>query len=207
MREGKRIVQATEGVAVTLKVPLRSRFDFDTLTEGQVKTLGRLFKLGEDDLLREATDVADTIAKQMGGIGRLKLMLGAKNFTAGSDNLTFKWPNKERSRGNGVRIVLRPDDTYDMEFYNGPKLVKKYEGIYNDQLVSVFEKQTGWFLSLGGPKSEAKVLPKRKAGLAETDCGCGCGGSGDCGEDAPLSKKLESIAARMERMFAAAGKN
>lgn len=101
-------------------------------------------------------NVAKTILQQMGGAGRVQAMLGAKNFTSTENSVSFRWPNKERKRGNGLRITLRSDDTYDMEFLNvsgsSAKTVKKYEGVYNDQLVDIFEKQTGWFLSLGGGK-------------------------------------------------------
>lgn len=102
------------------------------------------------------SNVGKTILQQMGGAGRIAAMLGAKNIVVSDNGVSFRWPNKEKSKGNAVRITLRPDDTYDMEFLNvsgsSAKTVKKYEGIYNDQLVSIFEKQTGWFLSLGGSK-------------------------------------------------------
>lgn len=104
--------------------------------------------------------VGDTIAQQMGGAGRLRAMLGAKDIIGLENGLRFRWPNKERSRGNLVRITLRPDDTYDMEFFNGTKPVKKYEGVYADQLVSTFESQTGWYLSLGGSKKAEAAGPE-----------------------------------------------
>jgi hypothetical protein len=97
--------------------------------------------------------VGRTIAQQMGGPGKLRLMLGAKQIVLLPNGLKIQWPNKERSKGNVCVVTLRPDDTYDMEFFNGMKSVKKYEGIYNDALVSTFERHTGWFLSLGGKKS------------------------------------------------------
>lgn len=106
--------------------------------------------------LRESSEIGKTILQQMGGPGRLSVMLGAKHFTLLPNGVMFRWPNKERNRGNAVRITLRPDDTYDMEFLNvsgsSSKVVKKHEGVYNDQLVELFEKQTGWFLSIGGGK-------------------------------------------------------
>ena len=96
--------------------------------------------------------IANTILKQMGGAGRLRAMIGAKHFVDGGDTLSFKFPNRKRSRGNGVRVTLRPDDTYDMEFLSiaGSKIktVKKYSGIYADQLISTFENQTGLYLHL-----------------------------------------------------------
>lgn len=111
-------------------------------------------------------DVARVILQQMGGLGRLQAMLGAKNFTSTENSVQFRWPNKERARGNAVKITLQPSDTYDMEFFNlsgsSAKSVKKYDDIYADKLVDVFEKQTGWFLSIGGaPKiSGSKPTPE-----------------------------------------------
>jgi len=93
-------------------------------------------------------DVAAIILKQMGGFGRLKAMIGAKNFSKTADSLTFQWPSKQRSTGNALKVTLKGDDTYDMEFFNGPKSVKKYDGVYNDQLKSIFEKQTGLYLTM-----------------------------------------------------------
>ena len=109
--------------------------------------------------LNESLDESDTpahiILKQMGGSGRLKAMLGAKHFIShdGGKALSFQFPNRKRSKGNYVKITLRPDDTYDMEFSQivkyEAKPVKSYKGIYADQLKPIFEKQTGLRLSLG----------------------------------------------------------
>lgn len=95
----------------------------------------------------EANEVALTILKQMGG-GRLKVMIGAKNFSTSEKALGFQFPNPKRSLGNRVRIVLDPSDTYTMEFYNGMKLVKKVDGLHAEDLKKAFEKQTGLYLSL-----------------------------------------------------------
>lgn len=109
--------------------------------------------------LGESSQVGKTILQQMGGAGRIQVMLGAKNILLLDNGVSFRWPNKERSKGNAVRITLDPSDTYTMEFLNvagsSAKSVKKYTGVYNDQLVDIFEKQTGWFLSLGGGKKSA----------------------------------------------------
>ena len=94
-------------------------------------------------------EVAKTIIQQMGG--RLKAMLGA-TLMSSPDSLTIKWPNKKRSLGNVCRITLRPDDTYDMEFFNGAKSVKKFEGLYAEDLKRTFEDHTGWRVTLEGRK-------------------------------------------------------
>ena len=95
----------------------------------------------------EGDDVALTIMKQMGG-GRLKVMIGAKNFVSHGNALSFKFPNPKRSMGNAVKITLDPSDTYTMEFFNGMKSVKKVDGLHAEDLKRTFEKQTGLYLSL-----------------------------------------------------------
>lgn len=96
--------------------------------------------------------VGKTILDQMGGYGRLRMMLGIKQITDLPRGVGFEWPNRQRSRGNYVEITLKPSDTYEMEFFNlsvrGKKSVKKYRDVYADQLVDIFEKQTGWYLRL-----------------------------------------------------------
>lgn len=93
-------------------------------------------------------EIAKTIAMQMaGGVGKIKALLGATVMAAPS-GLQIKWPNKKRSLGNICVVTLRPDDTYDMEFFNGAKSVKKFEGLYAEDLKRTFESHTGWFLSL-----------------------------------------------------------
>lgn len=103
-------------------------------------------------------DVANIILKQMGGFGRLKMMIGAKNFSKTDNSVTFQWPSKQRSTGNALKVTLKGDDTYDMEFFNGPKSVKKYDGVYNDQLKSIFEKQTGLYLTMSATSPEDDEL-------------------------------------------------
>jgi len=99
------------------------------------------------------SQIAKTILSQMGGSRRLQMMIGAKNFVAGPNWVSFKWPNKQRSKGNMLKVTLRGDDTYDMEFLNAAgynaKVVKKHSGVYAEDLVGIFERQTGWYLRLG----------------------------------------------------------
>ena len=109
-------------------------------------------------LKREAgREVGQTILEQMGSLRRLNNMLGLTDLAFLPNGVEFGWPNRQRSKGNFVRITLRPDDTYNVEFENistrGRKLVKKYPMVYVDQLGEVFEKQTGWYLRLGSKKT------------------------------------------------------
>ena len=102
---------------------------------------------------------ADTTLKQLGGSGRLKAMIGAKDFMSddGGKTLMFKFPNRGAGKPNYVKITLTSADLYDIQFGRitnkkaaGPALkkLKSYDGIYADQLKSIFEKETGLRLSL-----------------------------------------------------------
>lgn len=93
----------------------------------------------------EDAEIAKIISQQMGG--KLKAMLGA-TLMAVPGGLKIKWPNKKRTLGNVCVVTLRDDDTYDMEFFNGDKSVKKFEGLYAEDLKPTFEQHTGWYLSL-----------------------------------------------------------
>ena len=101
--------------------------------------------------VNEDDSIGRTIADQMGGAGKMRAMLGA-TVTAIPNGLAIKWPNKQKTKGDLVEITLEPSDTYTMRFYNssrgGKKLVKEYDDVYFDQLVSTFEDWSGWRLSL-----------------------------------------------------------
>jgi hypothetical protein len=124
------------------------------------KIIAELVEAGYTDLAHELAEVTtaawsqvvQTIVQQMGGPGRLRVMLGAQVVQIDNKTVGITFPNKTRSKGNHVEVKLLPSDTYKMEFFNvsvkGKKLVKKYTDVYNDQLVDLFEKQTGWYLRL-----------------------------------------------------------
>jgi hypothetical protein len=102
---------------------------------------------------RALADVARTIIEQMGGWGPMRAMLGVKAVDdLGGKGLGFKWPNKQRSRGNYVEIKITGLDLYDMTFFNatrsGKKQVAQFKGLYADMLAPTFVKQTGWNLRL-----------------------------------------------------------
>jgi len=96
------------------------------------------------------SEVAKTILQQMGGVNKIKAMTGACNFGASDNLVSFKF--KMCKKANYVRITLNSMDLYDVEFIKiwGTKItiVKTYNGIYDDQLKSIFEDYTGLYLSL-----------------------------------------------------------
>ncbi len=105
--------------------------------------------------------VAETILAQMGGMKRLALMIGAKDWVGGENYLQFgfkgsRWANK-------CTVTLDANDTYTMEFFKFPRdpmkitktsfnAVSSDDGLYCDMLVKVFESETGLYLSLGTMK-------------------------------------------------------
>ena len=95
--------------------------------------------------------VANTILNQIGG-RRFIMMTGAKNFVSSENGLTFRIPGRSAKQGiNKVRIVLMPDDTYEMQFIKyanmTDKRVSTVTNVYCDMLEDVFEAQTGLFTS------------------------------------------------------------
>ena len=96
--------------------------------------------------------VAQTILNQLGGINRLKLMVGANKIIYSSDMVKFYF--KGSKKANLCKITLTDSDTYLIQFYKFiPKNlnfnpVKEYNDVYCDQLVKIFEEETGLYLSL-----------------------------------------------------------
>lgn len=91
--------------------------------------------------------IAKVILEQIGGIRKLVLMTGASNFVALKNGVSFKIKNR---KVNFVKIILNGNDLYDMYFgkiISGKvKLVSEKMDIYNDQLVDIFESETGMYL-------------------------------------------------------------
>jgi len=100
--------------------------------------------------------VAETILEQLGGVRRLQLMTGARDFVGGEafgrGFVQFKIGRGARDGINKVRIELDPSDTYTVKFYQtrgqGFRYAGEVPGVYCDTLVSVFEARTGLRLSL-----------------------------------------------------------
>lgn len=96
--------------------------------------------------------VAQIILQQLGG-NKFTMMTGAKNFVGGENYLQFNIAaNMTRNKCNLVKIELTPDDTYIVTFYNlratNLKLISQHDDVYCDQLVKLFETQTGLYTYL-----------------------------------------------------------
>lgn len=100
----------------------------------------------------ERRQISETILAQLGG-KRFAMMTGANSFMHDDNgSLIFKLPAKQHGLAHfGVRIELNAMDTYDMHFLRmkrGASAVVEtttHEGIYNDQLQTIFTKETGLY--------------------------------------------------------------
>lgn len=98
--------------------------------------------------LNENLEVANTIYQQLGG-GQFAVITGSRNFTGGSDHLSFRFP---RNGGvNHLKITLNGKDLYDLEFGlihgNNFKVKNTFNDIYVDQLRDIFTDVTGLYTS------------------------------------------------------------
>ena len=156
--------QIKEGFGGELKGSEKKKFENDrkkngeqlgyTLTgESDVKeTLRRVVKEEVSNIISERMDKrqAGETLKQLGG-NKFIAMTGAKNFAVGPKGMGFKIGRNSKSI-NYVRIDLKSNDLYDMEFIrlrkSQIKVVKRVTGVYNDQLQKMFTKYTGMYTSL-----------------------------------------------------------
>ena len=95
---------------------------------------------------------AETILRQLGG-RRFIAMTGSKDFVTDNKKRRLMFKIGRNSKNiNFVEIKLNVMDTYDMNFYKlrmGKLTLKsKSNGVYNDQLQSVFTKHTGLYTRL-----------------------------------------------------------
>lgn len=69
-------------------------------------------------------EIANTILQQLGG-NRFLVMTGAKQLVAIENGLRFRI-GRNGSKANMVRIVLKADDTYKMEFIKIGNMTNRY---------------------------------------------------------------------------------
>lgn len=103
---------------------------------------------------------ADIIARQLGGVGKLRMFLGSKRIYSANDGKTLLFdykPQYPSKQGNICEITYnRGTDLYDIAFMHigtarsGFKktVIKQFDGIYADQLMDLFEGVTGLYLTL-----------------------------------------------------------
>lgn len=106
--------------------------------------------------------IAETILSQLGGNAFIA-MTGAKKFFTNGNDCCFSI-GRNTSKANRVQIILKADDTYTVQFkkFTGGRLnkrtyeyipekvetLKEYNGVYCDELQSVFTAYTGLYTHL-----------------------------------------------------------
>ena len=118
--------------------------------ENNIKTLAK------ELAIQEEKNIATTILQQLGGTGRISVMIGASCFTHGTkENGTYlQFHFKGNRKYNMIRITLNYMDTYDVEFIKmnkrtfDVKTIDAVNGVYCDMLKEIIEKQIGMYLSL-----------------------------------------------------------
>lgn len=96
--------------------------------------------------------IAGTIFDQLGG-DKFVAMTGAKNFDYCSRYLRFQLPPRAANKAQYVKITLRLDGTYDVEFMSVKRnthkvvVISTHEQIYADHLAPLITEETnflGW---------------------------------------------------------------
>jgi hypothetical protein len=95
--------------------------------------------------------IAETILNQLGGIGRLSAMTGAKHFVAIENGVQFRI-GRNAKKVNRVTVTLNAMDLYDTRYSSVRSLKETIRAesasVYNDMLRGDFERETGMYLTL-----------------------------------------------------------
>jgi hypothetical protein len=122
-----------------------------------------MFDKGELYDAETAKEISNTILQQMGGTARIKAFVNGKNFIYSRDGTTtFQFSLSKKA--NAIKIRLNGNDLYDVEFVKvgsksekiegtdlkfrtgTRKTVSEYTDIGCEQLVELFELETGLYL-------------------------------------------------------------
>ena len=110
-------------------------------------------------------EIASIILQQIGGMNRLHMMTGAYNFQALKNGVSFRIKN---AKANYIKIVLNGKDLYDVEIGrirgNSYNVVFSENDVYNEELKSTIEKNTGMYLSLASGGLNVGRMYKNKEG-------------------------------------------
>lgn len=94
--------------------------------------------------------IAKIIIEQMGGFGKLGAMINGRNYIAIENGVQFDFSGVRKA--NKCVVTLNAMDTYEFELWKITKKIFKkiyaLSDVYCDMLISVFEDETGLYLSL-----------------------------------------------------------
>ena len=99
----------------------------------------------------DPAEVSQEILRQLGGMRRLTVMVGASKFlrddSQGLGSIRFQTMDPGAGKPNFVNIILESDDTYTVKLGRARgmnfKWLKEFNGVYADSLVQLLERQTG----------------------------------------------------------------
>jgi len=98
------------------------------------------------------SDFSGIILQQLGG-NQFLAMTGCHNLVKDTEKqiITMKL-RKNKLKAKWFKVTLNSMDLYDVEFVTLKKnqlvVLKKFEGIYDDMLVNIFESETGLYTKL-----------------------------------------------------------
>lgn len=97
-----------------------------------------------------SAEIANTILNQLGGKGRVGVMIGVKHFIDLGNGVGIRFAAKAKQGCNHVEVRLDPSDTYTLTFSKvtglSAKLLATESDVYAEDLIRFFELQTGLFL-------------------------------------------------------------
>ncbi len=102
----------------------------------------------------DANQALNQLAQANNGMNRLVAMIGAKNFVQSQEEnfVAFKFMRGAANKANYLKITLRADDTYNLEFGKihgmNYKVIETLSMVYAEDLKRIFENETKLYLSL-----------------------------------------------------------
>lgn len=98
------------------------------------------------------TQIETTTLAQIGGVKAMYMIGGTIQIGHGKPQLWVKFKARALSGINTLKIALKGDDTYTVTLsrvtIKGESVKLSLNGVYADQLVEIFERHTGLYLSL-----------------------------------------------------------
>jgi hypothetical protein len=103
--------------------------------------------------MAEMNETVKSIALWLGGMGRIRAMVGTTSFVYSNEKNFLMFDFKMCKKANKVKITYNAGlDLYKVEFFKiwGIKVkeVSSYEEVYGEDLKRFFEEETGLRLSL-----------------------------------------------------------
>ena len=98
------------------------------------------------------TQIEATTLSQIGGEKAMYMIGGTIQIGHGKPELQVKFKARATGGINYLKIALKGDDTYTMTLsrvtIKGENVKLSLSGVYAEQLVEIFERHTGLYLSL-----------------------------------------------------------